>query len=396
MKTTFRSLSASVRRAQVPLILTLALVAGAPLAQAQDGKAVLDLLVKEGILTSAQADKVSKDANKTSSEPMAKEAAKAMSESKTTVSGKIFADFTYITAEMASGAKVNPSGFGIDVRRFYFGVTHQFDKIWLVNINTDAGYSSATGATSLFIKTAYVQAKLAPEAIVQLGSANMPWIPFDEDLYGLRYVADTITDRLKFANSADWGLHFLGSHEIVSYNFALVNGGGYKNPTRSKGMDFEGRISVEPIKGLTFALGLYNGKLGKNSYSAAATRTATRYSALASYAVSKFKVGAEYFSESDWGFTGSTQSDKGEGYAFWGSLSLNDTYSLFARYDADKTSKKLNPNMKEQYSNVGVQYHVMKGLDMSLVYKHDNIDNPASASQVTKYDEFGVFSQVAF
>jgi hypothetical protein len=65
MKTTFRSLSASVRRARRPLSLALALVAGASLAQAQDAKAVLDLLVKEGILTSAQADKVSKDASKT-------------------------------------------------------------------------------------------------------------------------------------------------------------------------------------------------------------------------------------------------------------------------------------------------------------------------------------------
>ncbi len=362
-------------------------VLAASSALAQSDKALLDTLIRKGVLTKDEATQIQAEASA---------ASKSASKSTTIVSGKLYVDVSDITAETASGAKVNPSGDGLDVKRFYFGVTHIFNDIWSVNINTDSGYSSSTGATNLFIKTAFVQAKISPEFIVQAGSANMPWIPFDEDNYGFRYVENTLIDRLHFGNSADWGVHVLGTAGMVSYNVAAVNGGGYKNPSRSKSMDFEGRVSIEPVKGLNFALGAYQGKLAKDAFGAPSKRTATRYDALAAYTTPKFRVGAEYFWESDWGFTGSAQSDKGNGYSLFGNMTLSGPYSVFARYDNDKTSKKLHPDMQEDYFNIGLQWHAFAGVDLSLVYKNDHISNPASASQVTKYDEFGVFSQIAF
>ncbi|HWA85227.1 MAG TPA: hypothetical protein VG710_03300, partial [Opitutus sp.] len=199
-----------------------------------------------------------------------------------------------------------------------------------------------------------------------------------------------------FGNSADWGVHVLGTSGMVSYNVAAVNGGGYKNPTRSKGMDLEGRVSVEPVKGLTFAAGADTGKQGKDLEGTPAKRTTTRYDLLAAYKNKQFRVGAEYFWESDWGFTGSAQSDAGDGYSLFGDVVLSGPVSAFARWDHDKTSKKLHPAMEEDYFNGGLQWHAFAGIDVALVYKHDHIDNPASTGTVTKYDEFGVFSQVAF
>ena len=231
---------------------------------------------------------------------------------------------------------------------------------------------------------------------MQVGSANQPWIPFDEDLYTYRYVENTLIDRLHFGNSADWGVHLLGTSGMVSYNVAVVNGGGYKNPTRSKGMDVEGRLSIEPVKGLTFAVGGYDGKLGKDVEGSPATRTTTRYDALVNYATPQFALGAEYFNESDWGFTGSASSDSGDGYAIFAKANLGDSNRLFARWDEDKTSKKLHPNMKENYFNIGWEYVAIKGVNIALVYKYDKVDNPASAGALAKYNEIGVFSQVAF
>ena len=373
----------------------LALIVGAALTTsslwAASDSALIDTLIKKGILTADEAAQIEAEAAKSKPAPVV-----AASPSSTIVGGKMYIDLTTIDAETANGTKVNPSGVGLDVKRFYFGVTHKFNDMWLANINTDAGYASATGATNLFIKTAFVQAKLSDAAIIQAGSANMPWIPFDEDLYGFRYVENTLIDRLHVGNSADWGLHFLGKQGIVSYNFAAVNGGGYKNPTRSKGMDYEGRVSVEPVKGLTFAAGAYTGKLGKDLEGNPAKRTATRYNLLGQYQTSQFRVGGEYFWESDWGYTGSAQSDKGDGYAFWGDVKVSGPFSVFARYDNSKMSQKLHPGMEEDYFNAGVQWHAFTGIDLALVYKHDKVKNAASASQVTKYDEFGVFSQIAF
>jgi len=352
---------------------------------AQDSKALLDLLIKKGILTPDEAAQITAEAKQQAST------------SSTTISGKMYIDVTNIDAENAAGTKLSTSGTGMDVKRFYFGVTHVFDSMWSANINTDSAYSTNTGTVTPFIKTAYVQAKFSPEAIVQLGSANEPWIPFDEDTYTYRYVENTLIDRLHFGNSADWGVHFLGSSGMASYNFAVVNGGGYKNPTRTNSMDYEGRVSIEPTKGLTFAVGGYDGDLGKDVQGSPATRTASRYDALVNYATKQYALGAEWFSESDWGFTNSASSDSGDGYSIFGKVKLGDEPQwLFARWDTDKTSKKLHPNLKENYFNVGWEYVAIKGVNLALVYKYDKIDNPTSASAQAKYNEIGMFAQVAF
>jgi hypothetical protein len=373
----------------------LALIGGAALTAssllAQDSQALLDILIKKGILTPDEAAQVTTEAKQAAS------AMKPASTSSTTISAKMYIDVSNIDAENAAGTKLSSSGTGLDVKRFYFGATHVFDSMWSANINMDAGYSTGTGTVAPFIKTAFVQAKFSPEAIVQLGSANQPWIPFAEDNYTYRYVENTLIDRLHFGNSADWGVHLLGTSGIVSYNVAAVNGGGYKNPTRSNGMDLEGRLSIEPVKGLTLAVGGYDGKLGKDVQGTPSTRTASRYDALVNYTTKQYAVGAEYFNESDWGFTGSTSSDSGDGYSVFGKAKLGDEpYWLFGRWDSDKTSKKLHPNMKENYFNVGCEYVAIKGVNLALVYKYDKIDNPASASAQAKYNEIGMFAQVAF
>jgi len=50
--------------------------------------------------------------------------------------------------------------------------------------------------------------------------------------------------------SADWGFHLKGklADNRVQYAVSVINGNGYKNPSRSKSMDIEGRISATPIK----------------------------------------------------------------------------------------------------------------------------------------------------
>ncbi len=377
--------------AKVPtkwLALAGVLAWGASALFAQDSKALIDVLIKKGILTPEEAQQIAAEAKQNENA--------SKSTSKTVISGKLYIDVSSISAKNAAGATVDPSGFGLDVKRFYLDVNHQFDSVWSADIKTDASYSSGTGTVAPFIKTAFVQAKLSPEFIIRAGSSDMPWIPFDEGLYTYRYVENTLIDRLHFGNSADWGLHVMGKSGVVSYAVSAVNGGGYKHPGRTKGMDIEGRLSVEPTKGLTLAVGGYNGKLAQDSYSTPAPLTASRFDALVNYSCPQFNLGAEYFNETNWGRTGSTTGDKGDGYDLWGKVNLGDAYWLFGRYDEDKTSKTLHPDMKEQYFNVGLEYVAIKGVNLALVYKHDNVDHPASASQVTKYEEIGMFAQVAF
>ncbi len=306
-----------------------------------------------------------------------------------------------------TGVKSGDSGVGVDVKRFYFTATHEFDQVWSAQFQSDIG-DQGTKRYDVFVKKAYIQAKLAPEATFRLGSADTPWIPFVEGLYGFRYVEQTITDHLSFGASADWGLHFLGkAGDIVSYQISAENGRGFSNPARSKNVDFEGRISVEPIKGLNFAVGGYSGKRGLETDAAPAKNTATRTDALVAYTNDRFRIGGEWFQAKDWNQVTTAPEDKADGYSAWASLGLNETFSIFGRYDESKPSKDLNPNLKFNYYNVGLQLRANKALAASLVYKYEEVKGgnlstgngtigSTTLGQKGKYNEIGVFAVYDF
>ena len=325
----------------------------------------------------------------------------------TTVGGKAYFDFTNID-QSKDGTKIAPSGLGVDVKRFYLSASHDFDEVWSASLTTDFNYLSADSETQVFVKKAYLQAKVSDGAVVRLGSADMPWIPFVEDLYGYRYVENTLIDRLKQGNSADWGVNASGKIQggMLNYSLSAVNGNGYKNPTRSKGVDLEGRVGVTPIKDLNIAVGYYNGKLGNDIQGASTANTATRWDLAAGYAFSMLHVGAEYFNAENFNKTAITTGpkDKADGYSLWGSVNLLENFAIFARYDQAKPSKNIAPSLKDTYYNIGVSYQARKNVDFAVAYKHDKVDNGSiSTSNGTiggtnngKYDEIGIWSQVKF
>lgn len=334
-----------------------------------------------------------------------------------TVGGKIFADLSYLD-EKENDTKIAPSGTAVDVKRFYLVFNEKFNDMWSANITTDASYSSGGGAVDVYIKKAYLQYSLpgSKALFARLGSADLPWIPFVEDLYGYRYVENTLIDRLHFGTSADWGLHGGGQIDGASYAVSVVNGSGYKNPTRSKSMDVEARLAYS-LDGITFAVGGYSGKLGKDNYATAATdttsptyHTANRFDALVAYVNDGARLGAEYFSANDWNNVTTPASDKADGYSLWGSYDFTSQYGVFARWDQAKTSKDLNPSLRDEYFNVGFATHPVKGIDVALVYKHEKMDGGFINDQYSGFNktlgtipmtkgevnEVGVWAQIAF
>jgi hypothetical protein len=368
------------------------------------------------------------------------------------VGGKIFADLTNIK-QQNNGTDTSNSGTGADVKRFYIIINEKFDDMWSAKLETDATYNSVTGSTctgtgatlkcttgttaqqvDVYMKNAYLQMSLDPAFWVKLGEADMPWIPFDEGIYNHRYVENTLIDRLHFGNSADWGLHIGGDllGKTLSYQISAINGNGYKNPTRSKAMDVEGRVSYQPIKGVTLAVGGYEGKLGQDKYANNVTvagvsvpqtyRNASRFDALAAYVGYGLHAGVEYFSANDWtnGITGGSDvpemtgsggvnpTDKADGESVFASYDFTPMWGVFGRYDNAKLSKTLASSLKDQYFNLGLEAHPIKNVDVALVYKHEKMDGgPAGSSFSTtngsgfneangKYDEVGIWTQVSF
>ncbi len=149
--------------------------------------------------------------------------------SNTKISGRMYYDITNIDNK-ADGVKGAQDGFNFDIKRFYLGVDHQFDDVFSANLTTDFTYDGTTKASQLYIKKAYLQAKLNDAFTFRLGSTDLPWVPFMEDLYGYRYVENTLIDRTKFGTSADWGVHLLGKFAdgLIGYQISAINGAGYK------------------------------------------------------------------------------------------------------------------------------------------------------------------------
>ncbi len=322
----------------------------------------------------------------------------------TTVSGKSYLDLSYISQE-SDGSDTDAAGTGLDVKRFYVSIDHQFDDMWSGDVTTDFNYVANDGETQVYIKKAFLQAKISDALVVRAGSADLPWVPFVENLYGYRYVENVLIDRTKFGTSADWGVHALGNlTPQVQYAVSVVNGGGYKNPTRSKGMDVEGRLSFTPMDGVTLAAGVYSGHLGEETETASTEHTATRWNLLAAYVNDAFRLGAQYFYAEDWKQVTTAESDKSEGYSVWGAVNLTPQLAGFARYDYVQPSKDLNSSLKDNYYDVGLSYEPRANIDLALVYKHDQVDNGLlSTSNGTiggvddgKYDEVGVWAQYKF
>ncbi len=318
----------------------------------------------------------------------------------TTVTGRMYFNISSVDQE-SNGAKVAGSGTNFDIKRFYLGVDHKFNDTYSANLTTDVSLISGVGET-LYIKKAYLQAKYSDALTVRLGAADMPWIPFVEDIYGYRFLEQTLTDRTKFGTSSDWGVHALGklADGHVSYALAVINGAGYRNPQRSDSVDVEGRISAN-YNNFTLAIGGHSGKLGKDIFPAVTQHTATRFDALAAYTDKKFRVGVEYFTADNWNNVTTLAKDSSDGWSVFGSVNLTDKISAFARADWEKPSKDISPLTKETYYNLGINWEPVKIVDLALVYKRDQVDHGSlstgngtiGGSGKGTYDEVGVFGQ---
>jgi len=340
----------------------------------------------------------------------------------TTVGGQAFADFGYIKLqnENTAGQKIDapPTGVGFDIKRFYLIADHKFNDIWSADVTLDAQYSTAStatvttptgtttaltnqnssgGVTEVMVKKLYLEGKFSDALVFHAGAYTSPWAPFVEGLYGYRYIEKTTLDRLGFGNTADWGLNATGKfgpNGMLNYSFSIVNGAGYKNPTRTKSPDYEGRISAVPVKWLTVGAGFYAGHLGQVTATNQdfAKHTATRYNFVAAVNVSGVRAGVEYFTAKNYKTvnslaasvygtssvvaatpTGVPVSDKADGESAFVSYAFDSQYSVFARYDHAKLSKDVAPNLKDEYFNIGAAYKPLKTIDLALVYKNEKV-----------------------
>ncbi len=365
----------------------------------------------------------------------------------TTIGGVAFFDFSSISQKQgqANGTSpsVAPSGAGFDVKRFYLTVDHTFNDVWSADLTTDAQYASSTtlvtgttvtctagakptgttcptgssvasvtaattsvntggSATEVMIKYLYVTAKLNDALVVHVGSYATPWIQYTDGLTGYRWVEKGMTDRLSLSDSsADWGLNASGSfaNNLLSYSASVTDGGGYKNPSRTEHVDFEGRITSKPFGWLDVGVGYYNGHLGQVTAvnDGFPTNTASRWDGLVSFNFRGFRLTGEYIDATNYktvnsvtagvfgtqdvvasSLTGPLNRDVAKGFSVLASYAFNSSWNAFTRYDDVNLSENVLPGLKDKFYDAGINYKPLKGLDVALVYKVELVDNGAA------------------
>jgi hypothetical protein len=337
--------------------------------------------------------------------------------SNTSISGRMYYDVTDIE-NRANGVRVPGGGNGVnfDIKRFYIGIDHTFNGMFSANVTTDVTYDSGSSAGQIYLKKAYLQAKIDPLLTVRVGATDLPWISYVESIYGMRYFEQTLADRTKFGTSSDWGVHVLGNafDGILNYDFAAINGGGYKKipvgggTNRADTFDYEGRVSAV-YKGFNLAVGGYTGKLG-TPYGTTTFHTAERFDVLGAYVADGLRVGVEYFNANDYSaalVASAAPGDAAHGVSTFASYYYLPEWAVFGRYDSVDTNTKTAPGKNDEFYTLGVTWSPTKVVDFSLAYKHEavvkgsfsggngTIGSVTGAMRGT-YNEFGIWGDFQF
>ncbi len=325
------------------------------------------------------------------------------------LSAKAYIDVTYARNE--GDGKRTTKTRGVDVKRFYAGIDYTLNKLISATFLTDVG--DKNGKYDVYVKKAFVQAKLTPEFALRAGASDNPWIPLVEDVYGLRYVEQTLIDRTKFGNSADWGLHALGrvANGLIGYQLSIVNGNGYSNPARAKWPSVEARIDAKLLDHVVLATGASISTLGATGDK---ERTGSRFDGLLAWNDKLLRAGVEAFLAKNYTqdqVTGTAPANTARGVSVFASYQFMPKLGAFGRLDFVQPVADTDSDVNNTYVNVGLEYVPYTFLNLALVYKRDAVNTGAAGFTFSTgngaigspmpdasgvYQEVGVFSQLKF
>jgi len=260
--------------------------------------------------------------------------------------------------------------------------------------------SEADGYLMRFLKYAYLEfADVRPGLSFRFGQSPAPWAPYEEKIWGYRWVEKVFADTEGKLSSTDMGVSALYSlpRGFGSLHFALVNGEGYHVAEPNKYKDLMGRISFHPfvmskiLSGMM--LHLYYG-YGVRSEDVVRNRGVVGLS----WDLFVLRAMGEYLFTED-GPSGAEQ--KGAGKSFFLSVDscklkgiarrdrrlLGWSCGLFFRYDKfDPDTSRENDAHSRMI--LGYQRLLERGVGVSLNYRQLSFENEDKTSQSEAFLNF--------
>ncbi len=326
-------------------------------------------------------------------------------DSKLKIGAKFYVNLTQTKKEDQTGTTGKTVGAALD--RAYFSVSYQFDDTWSMALTTDVQLETGLKkASSVYIKKAYLQGKFSPAAILQAGVIGTPWIGHEEHLMKHRYVTKTFVDTYHLDSSADAGIGLKGklADGLVDYHFTEINGAGYANISKTNAVDFNGRIGLYPVEGLTLDVQFRDGYKGSKTWDAATQSNTlgvkhTLWQGMLSYGSHDWRLGGNYISEKAKDKAVAINNvTKNTGYVAWGWANLADSFGAFGRYESLNTKQDGQVlDIKTSRYVLGLEWFARKNVAFSLAYDYSKKDNVGHiATNFEKNTKFGLYSEIKF
>jgi len=331
-------------------------------------------------------------------------------EQKLTIGGKTYINFTLSNEEVKNAAGVTTADIdrdGLAVDRFYLEAKYHANKVWMGRITMDVNNEQnvALGTPldrnmNVFLKYAYIEGNFRPELQVRLGLSHTPWIDYEQSLWGHRYVSKVASDYFKFDDSSDYGVGLKGDvvDGLIQYWATATNGGGYSNPNRTEGIDFNGRITVTPkkVEGLQVSGQYRNGYRGTKTGPNTGDKSSF-FQAMVTYAQEDWRAGINYLDNST-DLAGSVFDVDDSAYAVWGWGKMGE-YGAFGRYDHRKNENAAAVPVaaKTDHFVLGVETWPVKGLTLAVAWDYSKTKNDGNtAGAQRKSNKFGLYSEYKF
>ncbi len=289
------------------------------------------------------------------------------------LSGQVFAYYRYELTKMDDAALEGANDF--DVSRCYVNVMGAVGEKLAYRVTADITRPTTTtyryaltqdpvtgdytleetasasrGPLSFIIKYAYCDVKdVVPNQSIYGGVVGLPWVDFENPIWGWRVIRKVAWDDRGYGPSADLGVGIGGKFAdgLVTHHLAYANGGGYAAAENGlSGKDVTYRVSVYPLvkndawKGVSVSAVAKAGNIGEKAPAGMDKTPVAAYGGLVALERTFVNFGAGYFLRSEGAGDGKISGNLMSVYAT-GHLRATEgmTVHPLVRYDAYEPDK---------------------------------------------------------
>ncbi|MBI3182281.1 MAG: hypothetical protein HYZ28_09075 [Myxococcales bacterium] len=159
-----------------------------------------------------------------------------------------------------------------DVDRIYLTTDAKLTDDIVFSLTLEGGdlRESGTDYFDVATKGIYIdiQNLLMEGTSLKLGQVNLPWVPYEEGVWGYRFQGTIFPDRTGYMTSTDLGGSFSAKLPSGYGNFQINvgNGEGWKKNEIGKRKEIHGRLTLNPLASMKSLSGLFISGFGSIGY----------------------------------------------------------------------------------------------------------------------------------